>query len=326
MPIHRYAKVLLLAPPIGGALLGVAGLAVGAGLIFGWGRPAGQSPMAARQIAMVSGVAQQGTIAQAAAGVVAAAGHGADGVAAASSAARATAGEGRVRAAHERGDGAVPTPIAGDEVGFLNEYMGRPSDDVVHEQRLRRLVSNVAPDVPFHLGVDMPLSSAMESMFEVSNQPVQVRDGRYAMVFGRRGLTGRGRAVLWVDMQRGVGLGAIFFYPSNGEPTPTLTIFSNQVNQASLKVSELPAAFVEDMTRWAGIVGVPAITTRYFINAAGKKTVLAHEEDFCKAAAGSTCEEMNSEAARIDAEAARFLGETNYASNATLRMVGVSAR
>jgi hypothetical protein len=35
---------------------------------------------------------------------------------------------------------------------------------------------------------------------------------------------------------------------------------------------------------------------------------------------------MNSEAARIDAEAARFLGETNYASNATLRMVGVSAR
>ena len=127
-------------------------------------------------------------------------------------------------------------------------------------------------------------------------------------------------------MRRGVGLGAIFFYPSNGEPTPTLTIFSNQVNQASLKVSELPAAFVEDMTRWAGIVGVPAITTRYFINAAGKKTVLAHEEDFCKAAAGSTCEEMNSEAARIDAEAARFLGETNYASNATLRMVGVSAR
>jgi hypothetical protein len=295
------------------------------GLIFGWGKGVSPNAMATRQIAMAPGAAQQHTISEAAREVVPAARHEADGPVAALSAVRTT-GAGRMRAAHERRDGAAPTPIAGAEVGFLNDYMGRASDDVVHERRLRRLVSEVAPEVPFHLGVDMPLSSAMESMFEVSNQPVEVRDGRYAMVFGRRSLTGRGRAILWVDMQRGVGLGAIFFYPSNGEPTPTLTIFSNQVNQASLKVSELPAAFVADMTRWAGIVGVPAITTRYFINAAGKKTVLAHEEDFCKAgvgggAAGPTCKEMNAEAARIDAEAAHFLDQTNYASNATMHMV-----
>jgi hypothetical protein len=238
-------------------------------------------------------------------------------------------GAGRVRAGR---DGATfekaifQKTMAGDDVGFLNDYMGRPSDDVVHERSLRRLVSKVVPDAPFHLGVDMPLSSAMESMFEVSAQPVQVRDGRYAMVFGRRSLTGPGRALLWVDMQEGIGLGAIFFYPSNGEPTPTLTIFSSQVNKASVKVSELPAAFVEDLTRWSAIVGVPVVTTRYFINAAGEKTVLAHEEDYCKGdagGAGTACEDMNAEAARVDLEAEHFLGETNYASNATLRMISV---
>jgi hypothetical protein len=335
MTIHRYAKVLLLAPPVGGAVLGVAGLALGVGLILGWGRAAGPSAAGAKPA--IAGAGQERANSVQAAGVGAAARvevAGAQPVLSGQpvlSRVREKSGAGRAGGARVTRDrptfekAIFQTPISGDEVGFLNDYMGRPSDDVVHEQRLRRLVSEVAPDAPFHLGVDMPLSSAMESMFEVSNQPVQVRDGRYAMVFGRRSLTGRGRALLWVDMREGIGLGAIFFYPSNGEPTPTLTIFSSQVNQASVKVSELPAAFVEDLTRWAGIVGVPSITTRYFINAAGEKTVLAHEEDYCKGGvggAGSACEEMNAEAARVDAEAEHFLGETNYASNATLWMVG----
>jgi hypothetical protein len=329
VPIHRYAKVLLLAPPIGGAVLGVAGLALGVGLILGWGRAAGPSAAGAKPA--ITGAGEQRASYEAAPGVVTAA--RVERTQPVLRSVREKSGVGRVRAARVTLNDAIfqkpifENTIAGDEVGFLNDYMGRPSDDVVHERSLRRLVSKVVPDAPFHLGVDMPLSSAMESMFEVSVQPVQVRDGRYAMVFGRRSLTGPGRALLWIDMHAGIGLGAIFFYPSNGEPTPTLTIFSSQVNQGSLKVSELPAAFVQDMTRWAAIVGVPAVTTRYFINAAGKKTVLAHEEDYCKGGlsgagtAGTACEEMNAEAARVDVAAAHFLDQTNYASNATLRMV-----
>jgi hypothetical protein len=324
---HRYAKVVFLAPPIGGAVLGVAGLVVGVGLIFGLGRPVRPKPAIASPVSMPAGVGQQRMISEPVPGVVLAAKHEADGLAV-PSAVKSNGGRGRV--AHGKLDGGVfQKPISGDQVGFLNDYMGKPSDDVVHEKNLRRLVSEVTPDAPIHLGIDMPLSSAIESMFEVSAQPVQVRDGRYAMVFGRRGMGGRGRALLWVDMQRGIGLEAIFFYPSNGEPTPTMTIFSSQVNRASLRVSELPAAFVEDLTRWSAIVGVPAITTRYFINASGEKTVLAHEEDFCKAAEGfsptpaASCEQMKAEAAHIDLEAAHFLDQTNYASNGTMHRVAV---
>jgi hypothetical protein len=254
--------------------------------------------------------------------------HGADGLAVVPSPVKSVGV--RVRAAHARLDGGVfQKPISSEQVKFLNGDQGRPSDDVVRERSLRELVSDVVPDAPFHLGIDMPLSSAIEGMFALSAQPVEVRDGRYAMVFGRRGMGGRGRALLWVDMQRGIGLGAIFFYPGNGEPSPSMTIFSSQVNRASLRMSELPAAFVEDLTRWSAIVGVPAITTRYFINASGEKTVLAHEEDFCKVADGvagaaaESCEQRNAEAARIDLEAAHFLDQTNYVSNATMHMVPV---
>jgi len=213
------------------------------------------------------------------------------------------------------------------EMAFLSQYEGRTSNELYRDKQFRRLMHEFVPDCTFHYGRDKSMFDALDEVIQGSSEPVQVRDGRYAMVFGRRSLTGPGRALLWIDMHAGIGLGAIFFYPSNGEPTPTLTIFSSQVNQGSLKVSELPAAFVQDMTRWAAIVGVPAVTTRYFINAAGKKTVLAHEEDYCKGGlsgagtAGTACEEMNAEAARVDVAAAHFLDQTNYASNATLRMV-----
>jgi hypothetical protein len=92
---HRYAKVVFLAPPIGGALLGVAGLAVGVGLIFGWGKGVSPNAMPTRQIAMAPGAAQQHTISEAAREVVPAARHEADGPVAALSAVRTT-GAGRI--------------------------------------------------------------------------------------------------------------------------------------------------------------------------------------------------------------------------------------
>jgi Xaa-Pro aminopeptidase len=70
---------------------------------------------------------------------------------------------------------------------------------------------------------------------------------------------------------------------------------------------------------------LPTVTTRYFINGASEKTVLAHREDFCKAAdAGDDCARRNVEAAEIDRAAADFLVKTHYAPNATGHMLASS--
>jgi hypothetical protein len=95
-------------------------------------------------------------------------------------------------------------------------------------------------------------------------------------------------------------------------------------------MSQFPSAFVQDLTRWASLEGVPPVTTRYFINASSKKVVLAHDEDFCSRAktdggsAETDCKEMNAKAANIDLQAANFLEQTHYASNATIRMISAT--
>jgi len=216
-------------------------------------------------------------------------------------------------------------PMASDQLVFLNEYAGQPANNVVREQRLRNLVDKVVPYAPFHLGLDMPLPQVIEGMFARSALPVEIREGRYVMISGRRNANSRGRGFIWIDMQEGVAVGGIFFYPSNGEPTPTLTLFSKQVKETALGMSRLPLAFAQDLSQWAATEGVPPVTTRYIINASNEKILLAHDEDFCKftgGAAGSRdgdCKKMNAEAAEIDTKAARYLEQTQYASNATMR-------
>jgi hypothetical protein len=219
-------------------------------------------------------------------------------------------------------------PIAGAQLGFLSERAGQPANELVRERPLHYLVNEVVPYAPFHLGLDMPLPNAIESMFLTSTLPLEIRDGRYALLTGIRGPNARGRTFLWIDMKEGIGLGGIFFYPSNGEPTPTLTIFSRQVDGDSLRgMTQLPAAFVQDLSRWAAMVGVPPVTTRYFINASSEKTVLAHDEDYCrKPADGSAlpldvCQKMNEDARDLDRKAVSFLSQTHNASNATMHMV-----
>lgn len=39
----------------------------------------------------------------------------------------------------------------------------------------------------------------------------------------------RGRGFLWFDLDEGIVLGGFYFTPTNGEPTPTLTVFSRQL-------------------------------------------------------------------------------------------------
>ncbi len=47
-------------------------------------------------------------------------------------------------------------------------------------------------------------------------------------------------------MQEGIGLGGFYFHPTNGEPTPSVNVFSRQVvKEDYLKLSQLPPVFAE---------------------------------------------------------------------------------
>jgi hypothetical protein len=97
----------------------------------------------------------------------------------------------------------------------------------------------------------MPLLEAMETVLERSPQPVDIRNGRYLIVSGRSGPYLQGRGMMWIDLQDGVVLGAFYFHPTNGEPTPAVNVFSRQVKEEFLALSELPPAFAADLGRWS---------------------------------------------------------------------------
>jgi uncharacterized protein YecT (DUF1311 family) len=132
-----------------------------------------------------------------------------------------------------------------------------------------------------------------------------------------------GRGFIWIDMQTGIGLGGIYFKPSNGEPTPTLAIYSKQLTDTYLAMSQLPPELLVDLNQWALIAKVHATSPRYFISANKKKYALIHDLDYCAHAAGmpappaNECEEMTAEAADADLEAAWFMKATGNRSDAT---------
>ena len=113
--------------------------------------------------------------------------------------------------------------------------------------------------------------------------PIDIREGRYVMVSSHSGPYLAGKGFLWFDMKEGIALGGVYFHPTNGEPTPTLAIFSRQLQETSLSMSQLPPAFAEDLAQWVLVAGVKMISPRYFIPENGKKYVLLHDEDYCAA-------------------------------------------
>jgi len=218
-------------------------------------------------------------------------------------------------------------PIASGELTFLNNFAGRSSDKIIHDGKFRKLEQVFVPQVPIHFRVDdEPLAGTLENVLANVPLRVQVRDGRYVMAASRGTPTLRGKGFVWVDTQEGIAMGGIFFFPRNGEPTPTLTVFSNQVVQESLAMSQFPPAFYEDLSNWGAATGIPTVVTRYFINQEGEKVLLQHDEDYCSQAGGMPtqpqdfCEQLNADAAEIDMQAAYFLASTGYASNASAQM------
>jgi hypothetical protein len=137
-----------------------------------------------------------------------------------------------------------------------------------------------------------------------------------------------GAGFLWIDLQEGIALAAFYLHPTNGEPTPTFTVLSRQVNEESLKMSQLPSEFADAFSLWSAESGVPPVSTRYFIGDSNKKILLEHDEDHCapiNPATASPAKRLPADkcpdAADIDLNAAYDLDQTNDATNATAWMI-----
>jgi hypothetical protein len=216
-------------------------------------------------------------------------------------------------------------PIPKDQLAFLNQFAGMPSNELYRDKRFRKLMHSFVPDCMFHYGVDTPLTDALDEVIQGSSEPVQIRQGRYVMVSGHMGTHHAGKGFLWIDMQGGIGLGGFYFHPGNGEPTPTVNIFSKQVvKEMLLDWSELPPAFAEDEVEWSQAENLPPLTARYFITGSNKKTLLEHDEDYCSPASGpgyNDCGQLNADASDIDMNAASYLEQTHHVTNATAWMI-----
>jgi hypothetical protein len=217
--------------------------------------------------------------------------------------------------------------IPADQISFLNDYANKTTKELRKDKRFKELLKLVVPRTTFHYGSDMSLSDAVNEMLNGQPLPVDVREGRYVLVTSSGGPYLHGRGFVWFDMQEGIGIGGVYFRPTNGEPTPTLAVFSRQWNTDALAWSQLPAAFVGAVGEWSQRSFVPIVPVTYFIPEKGAKYPLIHDLDYC--GAGSVygadpvrCEQLNAEAADVDMNGAYFMAESGNAANATAWRLG----
>lgn len=201
-----------------------------------------------------------------------------------------------------------------NELAGLAHFAGSPSGDVYRDKQFHKLMKSFVPECMFHYGRDMPLSDALEQVLKISKAPVLLRDGRYLMLIGHNGPYLHGRGFLWLDLQEGIGPGGFFFSPTNGEPSPTLCVFSRQVKEETLRMSQLPAAFRADLNEWLLQSALPPITARYFLTGSNRRILPEHDEDYCNPAVGTPCDQMNADAAdrRVRTRAASLTGLEVY--------------
>jgi uncharacterized protein YecT (DUF1311 family) len=196
------------------------------------------------------------------------------------------------------------------------------------DKRFHKLMNAITPRTEYHYGYDMPLSEAVDETLDGPPLPVDMREGRYVMVGANTGSFKGGKGFVWFDIQAGIGIGGVYFHPTNGEPTPTLAIYSRQIKETDLGISQLPPAFAQDLAQWSLATGMRPVTVRYFIHDNGRKYVLLHDEDYCArpetapAQPDGGCEQLNADAADADMNAAYFMQETNNLANATAWMLG----
>ncbi|MGD0893031.1 MAG: hypothetical protein ABR923_16030 [Terracidiphilus sp.] len=217
--------------------------------------------------------------------------------------------------------------IPSAQLAFISGYAGKPTKELVKDKQFRAIMKQVTPNTEYHYGHDLPLSEARDVMFDGSTLPVDVREDRYVMVSGDRGPMMHGRGFMWIDLKEGIVLGGVYFRPTNGEPTPTLAIYSRQLKDTTLSMTQLPLAFAQDLSGFVQAESLRVVSPRYFIPSNGKKYVLMHDEDYCDHPADEPappqdrCQALNEEAAEADLNAADFMAQTHNAANATAWML-----
>jgi Lysozyme inhibitor LprI len=213
--------------------------------------------------------------------------------------------------------------IPPDQMAFLGSYTGMTTKEIRNDKRFKALVKEITPRTVYHYGRDMGLDATIDIMLASTPLPVEIRAGRFVTIGSHGGTYLSGRGFLWFDLQQGIGLGGVYFHPVNGEPTPTLAIFSRQLKDTELGISQLPPDFQMDMERWSEMANLPPVTVRYLVPENGRKYVLLHDEDYCGAAPGmpapppDICQQMNADAADADMNGAYFMKESGNAANAT---------
>lgn len=223
--------------------------------------------------------------------------------------------------------GLFQAPMLPADLGYLQQFAGAPANDLLRDKQFKKLMKLFVPGCIFHYGRDMSLPDALARVMDGSRIPVELRENRYLLVAGEEGPYLKGRGFLWIDLQTGIALGGFYFTPTNGEPTPALNLFSKQIKEDTLGLSQLPPAFVEDLVQWSARARVGPVVTRYAITGNNKKILLEHDEDFCVSADGTVaprtgiCEELNAEAADLDVTAADYLDQVHHATNATAWML-----
>ncbi|HEY6357721.1 MAG TPA: hypothetical protein VIX35_05730, partial [Vicinamibacterales bacterium] len=216
------------------------------------------------------------------------------------------------------------TAIDADHFQWVKDLSGESTHDATLAGHFSDLVLDVSPDATYHFHFDMPVGSALRAILRGAGEPVTIRANRFAMLSACDTPTCTGaRAFVWVDTEHGVEIGGIEFEPSNGEPTPTLTLFSKQVLDPVTKRVQLPADFIEDLATWTRVSRRRATPARYFINGQGVKTVLAHDEDNCHGAdqsslAATLCRSLNVDAAEQDLAAAYYLLSNSFADGTAM--------
>ena len=202
--------------------------------------------------------------------------------------------------------------------------------NVFHDHDAHKLIMSAVPGVMFHYGRDVSLPDTVTMELDKSPAIAHVHDNRYVLLTGNdrahEWLRHDGRTLIWIDTKEGIVIGAFFFRPNNGEPGPTVTVFTKQIKQDDIHFSELPPTFLADLNQWQQQSGIPPVAITYFIGDISKKFLLEHNMDLCSTenltgGFGSDCEQMNFDAADSDLTASLYLAQVNYATNATAWMI-----
>lgn len=191
-----------------------------------------------------------------------------------------------------------------NQLSWLRQLPGQSSSAAFSNPGYVPLLHMVIPEENFHMGTDMPLGRAFNAVMHGPPYPVASFGGGSRLILSaQRGHGGRGRAFLWMDLTTGQAIGGLFLYFRDGQPSPALSLFSNQLQAPVTQLSQLPPHFAEDYASFRPSLRIPTSAATYFIASGGETSVLLHTPAPC-AQGDAICEAENTDAADSDVQVA----------------------